>query len=66
MTQYGVKALGIAADVSNADDIARALAEIEQAFGGADILINNAGTGTQRDHHGCTGREVAALTGTCT
>jgi len=46
VTKYGVKALGIAADVSNAEDIARALAEIEQAFGGTDILINNAGTGT--------------------
>ena len=46
VTKYGVKALGIAADVSHADDIARALAEIEQAFGGTDILINNAGTGT--------------------
>jgi NAD(P)-dependent dehydrogenase (short-subunit alcohol dehydrogenase family) len=46
VSKYGVKALGIAADVSNADDITRALAEIAQAFGGADILINNAGTGT--------------------
>jgi 3-oxoacyl-[acyl-carrier protein] reductase len=46
VSKYGVKTLGIAADVSKADDIARALAEIEQAFGGADILINNAGTGT--------------------
>jgi 3-oxoacyl-[acyl-carrier protein] reductase len=44
--QHDVRALAIAADVSNADDISRALAQIEQAFGGADILINNAGTGT--------------------
>jgi NAD(P)-dependent dehydrogenase (short-subunit alcohol dehydrogenase family) len=44
--KYNVKALGVAADVSVADDITRALAEIEQSFGGADFLINNAGTGT--------------------
>ena len=44
--KYGVKAIGIGADVSRAEDVARALAEIEAAFGGADILISNAGTGT--------------------
>jgi NAD(P)-dependent dehydrogenase (short-subunit alcohol dehydrogenase family) len=44
--KYGVKAIGIAADVACADDVAGALAAIEAAFGGADILINNAGTGT--------------------
>ena len=32
--------------MSRADDITRALAEIEAAFCGADILINNAGTGS--------------------
>jgi 3-oxoacyl-[acyl-carrier protein] reductase len=42
----GVKALGIGADLSKADDIARALAEIGKAFDGVDILINNAGTGS--------------------
>ena len=44
--KHNVKALGIAADVSVGDEIQRALAEIERSFGGADILINNAGTGT--------------------
>ena len=44
--KHGVQALAIAADVSDANAIARALVEIERAFGGADILINNAGTGT--------------------
>lgn len=44
--RYEVKAVGIAADVSKAEDCERALAEIEAAFGGADILINNAGTGS--------------------
>ncbi len=43
---HGVQAIGIGADVSRADDVTRALAEIEQAFGGADILISNAGTGS--------------------
>ena len=62
-TKYGVKAIGIAADVSKADDIARALAEIEKAFGGVDILINNAGTGSNETIHGRAGREVAVLLG---
>jgi NAD(P)-dependent dehydrogenase (short-subunit alcohol dehydrogenase family) len=44
--RFGVRAIGIAADVSKAKDCERALAEIETAFGGADILINNAGTGS--------------------
>jgi 3-oxoacyl-[acyl-carrier protein] reductase len=44
--RQGVRALGIAADVSKADDISRALDEIAKAFGGVDILINNAGTGS--------------------
>ena len=45
-SRRGVKALGIAADVARADDIARALQEIGQSFGDTDILINNAGTGS--------------------
>lgn len=44
--KYGVKALGIQADVSKADDVNRVIAAVEKAFGGADILINNAGTGS--------------------
>ena len=43
---YGVKAVGIKADVSKMDDIARILRTVEYAFGGADLLINNAGTGS--------------------
>jgi 3-oxoacyl-[acyl-carrier protein] reductase len=43
---YGVKAIGIKADVSKADDIERVLSETIQTFGGIDILINNAGTGS--------------------
>jgi 3-oxoacyl-[acyl-carrier protein] reductase len=44
--RHTVQATGIAADVSKAGDITRALAEIEEMFGGADILISNAGTGS--------------------
>lgn len=45
--RYGVRAVGIQADVSRADDIARLVGDIERTFGGADILINNAGTGSE-------------------
>jgi len=44
--QYGVRCIGVGADVSRADDIRRFVAEVEGAFGGTDILVNNAGTGT--------------------
>jgi NAD(P)-dependent dehydrogenase (short-subunit alcohol dehydrogenase family) len=44
--KHGVKAIGIGADVSRAGDVDRVLAEIDRTFGGADILINNAGTGS--------------------
>jgi NAD(P)-dependent dehydrogenase (short-subunit alcohol dehydrogenase family) len=44
-SKYGVKTIAMKADVSNADDIDRLVAEVENTFDGADILINNAGTG---------------------
>jgi NAD(P)-dependent dehydrogenase (short-subunit alcohol dehydrogenase family) len=44
--KYGVKAIGVPADVSKAEDITRFVVEIEKNFDGADILINNAGTGS--------------------
>lgn len=43
--QHNVKAIGISADVSRGEDIDRFMAEVENHFGGVDILINNAGTG---------------------
>ncbi len=43
---HGVRALGLAADVSRADAIDRVVERTEAVFGGADILINNAGTGS--------------------
>jgi NAD(P)-dependent dehydrogenase (short-subunit alcohol dehydrogenase family) len=42
----GVKAFGMAADVAKAADIDAFLARVESEYGGADILINNAGTGS--------------------
>jgi NAD(P)-dependent dehydrogenase (short-subunit alcohol dehydrogenase family) len=44
--KYGVKVLGIKADVSKAEDINHFISEVETVYGGADILINNAGTGS--------------------
>lgn len=44
--KYSVKTIGISADVSKAEDIAHFIGEVEQTFGGADILISNAGMGT--------------------
>ncbi len=44
--KFGVKAVGYAADVSNPADIDRFVEGIESTYGHADILINNAGTGS--------------------
>ncbi|MCD6290307.1 MAG: SDR family oxidoreductase [Anaerolineae bacterium] len=45
--EYGVRVIGVRADVSKREDIDRFGAGIEKEFGGADILINNAGTGSE-------------------
>ncbi len=44
--KYGVKAHGIRADVARAEDVAAVIVEVQRIFGGVDILINNAGTGS--------------------
>ena len=44
---YGVETLGVVADVSRAEDITRFSEEVLETFGGVDILINNAGTGSE-------------------
>ncbi|HVP18187.1 MAG TPA: SDR family oxidoreductase [Spirochaetia bacterium] len=41
-----VRSIGLSADVSKARDIDAAFARISSTFDGVDILINNAGTGT--------------------
>ncbi|MEM7374522.1 MAG: SDR family oxidoreductase [Bacteroidota bacterium] len=43
---YGVKVLGVKADVSKSADVKHLVARVGSAFGGVDILINNAGTGS--------------------
>jgi NAD(P)-dependent dehydrogenase (short-subunit alcohol dehydrogenase family) len=43
---HGVRAVPVACDVATAEGAAALLAATAAAFGGADILINNAGTGS--------------------
>jgi len=44
--KLGVDGLAVAADVSNEQQVKRAVAEVQQAFGRIDILVNNAGIDT--------------------
>jgi 3-oxoacyl-[acyl-carrier protein] reductase len=44
--QFGVRAEGVAVDVATRAGTDTLIAAAEKAFGGADILINNAGTGS--------------------
>lgn len=46
-SQHGVQAIGIKADVSQPADVERIVSTVQQTFGGVDILINNAGTGSE-------------------
>jgi len=39
----GVPGLGVAADVANAEDVKRLVAETQERFGRVDVLVNNAG-----------------------
>ncbi len=41
----GVRALPVCCDVTREDDVARLVRETEAAFGGLDVLVNNAGLG---------------------
>ncbi|MCA9136865.1 MAG: SDR family oxidoreductase [Planctomycetales bacterium] len=41
--QFGGEAIGVAADVTEPDQIEAFVSKVESAFGGIDILINNAG-----------------------
>ena len=45
--QYGVRVLGIKTDVSRPDEIDQFVTAVRDEYGGADILINNAGTGSE-------------------
>ncbi|QDV40712.1 Gluconate 5-dehydrogenase [Stieleria neptunia] len=41
--QYGVRTIGVGADVTDPNQIESFVAKVEQAFGAVDILVNNAG-----------------------
>lgn len=43
---HGVRCLPVSADVATAEGVESVARQIDEAFGGADILINNAGTGS--------------------
>ncbi|WP_336944847.1 SDR family oxidoreductase [Asaia sp. HN010] len=43
---HGVRCLPVSADVATAEGVESVVQQIDEAFGGADILINNAGTGS--------------------
>ncbi len=45
----GVRALGLAADVSDEAECARAVERVARELGGLDAMINNAGAGTGRE-----------------
>ncbi len=44
--KYGVQVIAARVDVTRADEIEAFIAKVKREFGGADILINNAGTGS--------------------
>jgi NAD(P)-dependent dehydrogenase (short-subunit alcohol dehydrogenase family) len=44
---HGVKAIGVPTDVASASDVQRFLAAVREEFDGVDILINNAGSGSE-------------------
>lgn len=46
-TEFGVRALGIPADVTMAADIERLVQVVEERLGGVDLLIDNAGAGSE-------------------
>ncbi len=43
--EFGVRALAVALDVTDAGQIAAAVSAADQTFGGIDVLVNNAGHG---------------------
>lgn len=47
--KYDVRAEGLAVDVTEPDAISRLINHVQTRFGGIDILINNAGVGTNED-----------------
>jgi len=50
-TRHGVTAIAVRADVANDDDCRRLVQTSVDAFGGLDVLVNNAGTTSFIPHH---------------
>jgi NAD(P)-dependent dehydrogenase (short-subunit alcohol dehydrogenase family) len=46
-TEFGIQAISVTGDVTRAQDIERVVEAVRSQFEGADILINNAGTGSE-------------------
>ena len=44
--RFGIKSLGVAGDVATAAGVGQVIRATQEAFEGADLLINNAGTGS--------------------
>ncbi len=61
--RYGVRAEGVACDVATREGTDALIDAAKAAFGGADILINNAGLRLERDRDGGGRRQVAGLLG---
>jgi len=61
VSQHRERALALALDVTLRDQIARAVHETEQTFGGIDVLVNNAGYGYMAALEEGEDHEVRAL-----
>ncbi len=46
-SEFGVRCLGVSTDVSKAEEIQTFVEGVKREYGGADILINNAGVGSE-------------------
>ena len=63
--EYGVKALAVACDVATAEGAAALVAATRKKFEGADILINNAGTGSNETIMEAPDEPSGNTTGSC-
>ena len=45
LTAAGIRSYGVQLEVSDVDDVERAVVEVSEAFGEIDVLVNNAGIG---------------------
>ena len=54
---FGDRAVVVALDVTDKDQVASAVSAADNAFGGIDVLVNNAGNGYSVRHRGGRGRQ---------